>query len=286
VLCLCADRPAVSRDGIVLGPLPVDACERVLCSCAPAKVRSRARAAARPADQRPADRRPAEEPLPPPVQPDGPALDPAPEAGFLLEPRRLGLRVEAGWPFFGAQVAYGAHDAVEVALGYRGVYGLASAFYGGARFRLHENPKHHAAVSLLALGGYTYVAPGESHNRSTRMAGGDSGFGEASLALSIGGARAWFTFAGGARISGVQGHDCGTGAPSDSNCSQAVIDDGDAGFLVTVMLEVGFAVRLISVMSLFGTVGADWFANSDASPAFVRGRLGFVFDIETRRRRR
>jgi hypothetical protein len=281
VLCLCAGEPRLASGGMVFEPLAARGCGAVVCSCTAPTTPG---ASARPEPAQPA----AQEALLPPPEPAPPRPEPVPETGFLLGRGRLGLSVAAGWPFVELQVAYGAHEAVEVAAGYRAMYGLASAWYGGLRLRLHENRKRGAALSLLALGGYTYVVSGEGHNRSTQFAGGDSGFGEAALALSVGRNIAWFTFLGGARVSGVQDHICSSAAVSSTtlNCEQAVFPDGEAGVLVTVMLEVGFAVRLNSFMSLLGAVGGDWFVNSEAREAFVRGRLGFSFDLETVRRRR
>jgi hypothetical protein len=285
VLCLCADQPALTGDEMIYEPLAAAGCARVACSCATvASPRPSAPLASAP--DRPPTPPAREAVLPPPVAPP-PRLAPAPEAGFLLEPRRLGLRAEAGWPFFGVQVAYGAHDVVEVAAGYRGAYGLASGFYGGIRLRLHESLESSAALSIVAIGGYSYVQSGEGHNRTTLWVGGDSGFGEVSLAASVGRGRAWFTFAGGARVAGVQGHYCSVYGFWTENCDQAVFHDGAPGVLVTVMLEAGFAVRLNAFLSLYGAVGGDWFVNSEAQrKAFVRGRLGLTFDLAVARRRR
>lgn len=287
VLCLCADQPAVYRDATVYEPLAAAGCERVVCSCAPLGSTQAAPLPGQPAAQpAPAPAQAPEDGLLPPPEPAPPGLSPAPEAGFLLERHRLGLRAEVGWPFYGIQVAFGAHDLVEVAAGYRGTYDLAAGFYGGVRVRLHESLDHRAALSLLALGGYTYVPVGEGYNLATQWAGGDSGFGELSLAASVGRGRAWFTFAGGARVGAVQGTYCSVYGFWTENCDQAVFHDGRPGVLVTVMLEAGFAVRLNAFTSLYGAVGGDWFTNSEARPAFVRGRLGLTFDLETSRRRR
>jgi hypothetical protein len=268
--CQCAAPPLSSADGLVYQPLVAHGCRQVVCRCAEA------------AEPEAAPARPAFESFPPPLAPQEIFTEePSPLGGFTLARHGVGLRLEAGHPFIDAQLAYGLHDAVELDAGYRGMWGKSNGAYGGLRFRLYRNQAETAALSFSVLGGYTYVRPGENHFYTTMFNGGDSGFAELGFGLSLGRHRQAFIASAGLRLSWVQGH---RPCASDEytyydDCEDTIFRDGHRGFLPVVFFEVGYAVRLYRLISLYIATGFDAFTSSESLSAMVRHRFGLMFDF-------
>jgi hypothetical protein len=266
--CQCASPPLSSAEGLVYQPLVARGCRQVVCRCLEA------------AEEAPAP--PVYESFPPPLPPEEIFTEePSPVGGFSLARRGVGLRLEAGHPFIDVQLAYGLHDAVELDAGYRGMWGKSNGAYGGLRFRLYRNQAGTAALSLSLLGGYTYVRPGENHFYTTKFNGGDSGFAELGFGFSLGRHRQAFIASAGLRLSWVQGHRvC---SPDEytywEDCENTIFQDGHAGFLPTVFVDVGYAVRLYRLLSLYIATGFDAFTSSQSLSAMVRHRFGLMFDF-------
>jgi len=264
VHCECATAPFATDDGLVFRPQESQGCRQVVCHCLDDDT------SAEPASTLP-------EPEPPT---EIFTAEPAPVSGFTLARRRVGIKLDLGFPFLDAQIAYGAHDAVEIGAGYRGMYGMSNGGYGSLRFRLYHNDQPSASVSLAALGGYIHVRAGEGHDERTTYSAGDSGYIELNLSASVGRGRHWFTAATGVRIAWIQDHaPCREDDWGYSYCYDTLFPDGQGRVMPVVFLELGYAVRLWRFVSFFIATGFDAFTNSRAYPASVRQRLGLLFDF-------
>ena len=266
VHCDCASPPFASGEDLVFQPQTREGCQRVICRCLPG-------------DDTPEEQG---EPLPTPEAPEDLFIArPAPVYGFLLERRRVGVRLELGFPYIDAHLMYGVHDVFEIGAGYRGMYGMSSGGYGSLKFRLYRNQRQTASLSLLALGGYHHVPLGEGHDKITALSGGDGAFMELSLAASVGRYGHSFTVASGVRLAWIREMaPCEVDDYGDSwDCRDTVFLDGHGGFMPVAFFEVGYAARVWRYLSLFISTGFDAFTNSQAFVASVRFRMGLMFDF-------
>lgn len=203
---------------------------------------------------------------------------PAPSAGFLLSERRLGLRLEAGFPFLDVDLLVRAHDAVQLGFGYRTFWTFTHTAYGELKLRLWRNAAATRGLSMLLRGGYTYLFRNEpydlDYNDLTSIVGGDSGFGELLLALSIRGRRHAFDLQTGLRVAWVQ-----EAVPYEWYFYGVVFADGEAGLLATVIIEAGYALRMSRSSSFVVRFGVDVFTNSDDYKARPRGGVGFIVEL-------
>lgn len=203
---------------------------------------------------------------------------PVPSAGFLLSERRVGFRLEAGFPFIDVDLLVRAHDVVQLGLGYRTLWTFTHAGYGEIKFRLWRNEAATRGLSLLLRGGYTYQYRDDGdtydYNYNTSLVGGDSGFGELLLGLSIHGRRHAFDLQAGLRLGWVQ-----EALYDEWDYYTTVFSGGDAGMLATVIIDAGYALRMTRSSSFVVGFGVDVFTNSDAYRALPRGRVGFVVEL-------
>lgn len=193
-----------------------------------------------------------------------------PVGGFTLGNRRFGVQLEFGYPFFNFQVGYGLGTRFQVFVGYRGIYTVTHTPYGGIKVALFANPRKTVGLSFTALGGWTHVRDSDSSNAATEsFAGGSGGFGEAMLSITARKGRHGVLINAGARIAQVA---------ACSDCENHLLD-GDSGVIATAFAEVGYEYRFMQHMSYFVAAGADFFTNSEWTPAMPRFRTGVVVDF-------
>lgn len=215
---------------------------------------------------------------PRPVAPGTKPLAPVeatPVAGFPLRKRRLGFLLELGYPFLDFRVGYGITDRLQILLGYRGLYAMSSAGYAGLKFGLFQNKPRTVGVSFTALGGYTYVKQKNDYDDGTtrELVGGDGGFGEAWLTVTVRRRRHGLMLVGGLRISQV------SGCSDEYDCWGSIFASGSPGTLVTGFFELGWEMRFMRYASYYVAIGVDMFTNSNALPAMVRFRNGVLLDF-------
>jgi hypothetical protein len=205
---------------------------------------------------------------------------PAPTAGFLMTERRVGLRLEAGYPFIDLDLLVRAHDVVQVGFGYRTLWTFTHAGYGELKFRLWRNEAAALGLSLLLRGGYTYIHLDEDdydaeYNTRSALVAGNSGFGELLLAFTARRGRHAFDAAVGLRLGWVQHIVVDEGGYGND----LVFDSGEPGMLATVIVDAGYTVRMNRSSSFVAGLGVDVFTNSDAYRALPRARFGFVIEL-------
>lgn len=265
--CRCALEQSMSSGTQLFTPNDEEGCQLVGCRCV------------EPPAEGEADR---DRLLPPPRPPvEHRERVPAPLGGALLERRHVGFRLDTGFPFLDFRIGYGAHDILELSVGYRSFWGLTHAGYGQIRFRLYNNRENgHALLSLGLLGGFNYVGGGRDHPFRTRFTAGDSGFGEINLGLSIGRHVHSFTAELGARLGWVQeDDDCEEDEWGWSECWDSIYENGEAGLLVTPYIELGYAARFHRNVSFFISTGFEAYTNTDQVVASVRQKLGIIVDF-------
>jgi hypothetical protein len=106
------------------------------------------------------------------------------------------------------------------------------------------------------------------------MVGGDSGFGELLLALSIHARRHAFDVQAGLRLGWVQ-----DALYDEWDYYGMVFADGEAGMLATVIIEAGYALRMNRSSSFVVNFGVDVFTNSDDRKILPRGNVGFLVEL-------
>lgn len=226
---------------------------------------------------RPAGRLPDMPMCPPPAPCKCPVVkkDPrvTPVAGFTLGHRRLGVKFEVGYPFFVFELAYGFGSRFQMFVGYRGLYSLTSAPYGGFKILLTADSRRILGISLTAMGGWTHVRDGDLD--VAMLVGSGGVFGEVWVTATARSGRHGGFVNGGVRLSQVEKCD-----NADDDCYDHPIqdDDGDGkkGALATIFGEVGYELYITRYVSYYLALGVDMFANSDAMPAMVRFRTGMI----------
>lgn len=187
----------------------------------------------------------------------------------------MAFSLELGYPFLDFRLGYGISNRFQLMAGYRGLYSLSSAGYAGLKIGLYQNKERIVGVSLVALGGYSYVkGVFDGDGETTRMlVGGDGGFGEAWLMATVRRRRHGLTLTGGMRISQV------SGCSDEAYCYGDIFKSGRDGTLVTAFFELGWEMRIMKFASYYLAMGVDMFANSNSLPAMVRFRTGVMLDF-------
>jgi hypothetical protein len=270
VECNCASMPETSGRDIVFRRDASPDCVRVDCVCVQPEPQEPHR------DALGVDRRAQRERQ---RQFESPAV-----GGFLVSRGDLGLVIDLGWPYLNLGFSYGVNDAVELGVGYRGLWSMSSTGYLSLKVRLSQNRTRRSAVSLNWLGGYTYVSPGD-HDYRTSLAAGDSVFSDILFSASIGRGRHIIFLDAGVHLGWVQSQEpCEYDDWGYYDCYDRVFPDGEAGVLVAAIFDIGWAVRLRPQWSLSVALGFNAFVNSEEMPGYGTVKLGFSFDIQTSRR--
>jgi len=195
---------------------------------------------------------------------------PVPSAGFQLSERRAALHIDVGSPFLDVSVRFRLHDVVQLGLGYRGVYGASNGGYAALRFRLYRNTNSTRGLSLMIAGGYLY----DDSRDFDFMTGANGPYGDVLLATSFRKAQHALDVLVGIRLGWIRGQWC------ESNCWDAVFEDGEAGLLPTVILALGWSVRISPSVSYTFACGVNIYTTSRRHPAALPlWRNDFVFDF-------
>jgi len=203
-------------------------------------------------------------------------VDATPVGGFPLRKKRMSFTLELGYPFLDFRFGLGITDRFQLLIGYRGLYSLSSAGFAGLKIGMFQNQERTVGVSLVALGGYTYVKHSGDYggDGTEELVGGSGGFGEAWLMATVRHGRHGLSLNGGLRISYVTG--CAEGS---YNCYSSFFESNKSGALVTAFFELGWEMRIMKFASYYIAAGVDMFANSNALPAMVRFRTGVMLDF-------
>lgn len=198
-----------------------------------------------------------------------------PTAGFTMTNGRADALIELGYPFLDLALRFRLHDRVSFRVGYRGMYAWTNGLYGSLKFGLYRNPGLTFGLSLSLGGGYMAVYEAEF----VWLVGGNSGFGEAAIALSWRWGRHALDLIGGAKLAWIEPF-CHL-TYNDWSCRQnhVVIANDEAGILATAFLDVEWSVRIRRLFSLYLALGADVFTNSVNVPVMPRFRLGFLIEM-------
>lgn len=194
---------------------------------------------------------------------------PTPAAGFTLERRRVGIRLEVGFPFVLLQLSYGVGAGLELITGYRGFYALTPGAFAGVKGQLVTNKAGTVGLSLMALGGWTHLK--KYWDIVTEFTGGTGGFGELWLMFTGRRGRHGMFVNGGVRVSEVK-------ACKHDECDSHILN-GKKGVGVVIFAEIGYEVRINRYASYFVAGGANMFPNGKQFPGFVTGRTGIIMEF-------
>jgi hypothetical protein len=201
---------------------------------------------------------------------------PVSSAGFTLTGSRANVLIELGYPFLDLRFTFRLHDRVSLALGYRGLYTLTNGGYAAFKFGLYRNRASTVGLSLTLAGGYSH----SQEEWFDSMVGGNSGYGEANLALTRRWGRHSFDAIIGTRLAWVREQCTDEEYYDYDECWDAIFDGGAEGLLAILYLDLGWSMRILPFFSYYLTAGIDAFTNADESPHVLpRIRMGFMIDF-------
>ena len=196
---------------------------------------------------------------------------PTPIGAYTLAHTKVGVLVELGYPFFVFQLGYGLGSRAHLIFGYRGMYTLTSAAFGGFKVRLYSDKPKNIGIALKVLGGWTDVR--KDKLGWAMLVGSGGAFGEVWLTSTSRKGRHGAMVNIGLRLSQVESCD-----PDEENCyDHPFRPGGKKGVLATAFAEIGYELRFGVHSCYFVAIGADMFANSRAMPSMVRIRNGIMW---------
>lgn len=198
--------------------------------------------------------------------------------GFLVEPRHVGLRLEAGFPAMVVELLHGAHRRVTWGVGYKNVfYTIGHAGYGLVRVLVAENQRRSVAFSLTGTIGYTFL---REDYPEYRIMNGDSVSGELLASLSYRRGRNAFDLLAGLRLGWIRTQECNAIDEWDDCWGDYVFAEGRAGLLATVIFDFGWTIRISRSLGYYLAAGFESFTNVDEFvPINYRMRTGLLFDF-------
>lgn len=204
---------------------------------------------------------------------DDPIYPSSPVGASALRRGQLGLRLEVGYPFVELAVTVGlVTGRLQVEAGYRGLYGMTNAIFGGLKWVISRSRSGRTGVALRLIGGYSDIRKDDGRFQEYQnMAGGGFGFGEGGLLFTARGrSNAAFLASAGLRISQYRPRECNPGPDCEGNRKVAY----------AAFLELGFVKRLGWRTSYYMAVGVDVFEGlQEWLPALIRLRIGISVDL-------